>query len=55
MCFIFKRLEAPEREEAWCRGSTLWEVKGRKNGMRNCGRRDRVGGGNDWNVNKYNN
>jgi hypothetical protein len=33
----------------------LLRDKGRKNGMKNCGRRDQEGGGSGCIVNKYNN
>jgi hypothetical protein len=45
MCLILLRLEATV--------STLSEVRGRKNGMRNCVRGIRRRG-NGWNVNKIN-
>lgn len=47
MCLILKRLEVPEKGVVWWR-DTLSEARGKRNGMRNCGK----GEGNDWNVNK---
>jgi hypothetical protein len=35
-----------------CRVSTISEVRGRGNVMRNCGKRDEEGEGHGWNVNK---
>ena len=35
---ILERLEAPGKQEVWGLGSTLAEVKGRRNGLRNCGK-----------------
>jgi hypothetical protein len=50
MSLILKRLEVPGKGEVWWGGSTFSETRGRRNGMRNCGRED--WGGNDCNVNK---
>ena len=45
----------PREEEGYMLGvSTLLEARGWKNRIRNSGIRNREGG-NDWNVNKYNN
>jgi hypothetical protein len=42
MCLILERLETPGKEKAWWGRSTLSEAKGRRNGMRNCGRKQRL-------------
>jgi hypothetical protein len=46
MPLILERLEAPEKEEIVLGVSTLSEARGRRNGMKNCGR-GCWGGGND--------
>ena len=51
MPLILEGLEAPGKGQAWCVClSTLLDAKGRRNGIRNCGRKTR--GVNDWNANK---
>lgn len=49
MYLILERLETSGRGEAWRWGSILSETKGKRNGMRNCGREY---GGNSWIINK---
>jgi hypothetical protein len=41
MHLVLERLEAPGKEETWLwGGSTLSKARGRKNGMKKCGRGD---------------
>jgi len=51
MCLILERLEAPKEGGGLGGRSTLLESRGRRNGMRNCGRWEQEGS-NGWNVNK---
>jgi hypothetical protein len=51
MCIILESLEAPGKGKAWFReGEQPLGGRGRRNGIRNCGRGK--WGVNDWNVNK---
>jgi hypothetical protein len=51
MCLTLERLEAPgNREPCWGRIQNIFlETAGRRNGMRNCGRRD-LEGDKGWTV-----
>jgi hypothetical protein len=43
MCLILKRLEVQGKGDGLGGGSTFSKARGRKNGMRNCGKQDRRG------------